>query len=290
VQNWHLSYPSNRENTAFVYTAQNMLRWIFMACLGGFTIIPDIEAQVKPIRNVQVLSGISHHRLIENRLSPLLYSSAGFTGAAIWNKRSAKGVQQFQYAHQFANTRNAISSSLTGTSIAYEAQQIQYAWQKVICTKQYILSVGPQMSMTRLYRRHTGMYNNAAVEEFRGGIDLKMQLLYPFLAGNRNWQMHSTVEIPLAGLQLRPAWGSWRPQGIELFEEANALDNLQALKASTVNRYMRVLLSWQLDYILKNGNLLGAGMYQIYTRTSDRFSEPFVHAEYGFYLSAAFAF
>jgi len=282
VQPLHPTYPR--------HTAQNFLSWVFIACLLGVTIIPDIQAQVKPHRNIQLLSGISHHRLIENRLSPLLYSGAGFTGAALWNKRSAKVVQQFQYAHQFANTRNAVSSSLTGTSIAYEAQQIQYAWQKVICTTQSIISIGPQITMTRLYRRHTGMYNNAAVEEFRGGIDLKMQLLYPFRAGNRNWQMQTTVEIPLAGLQLRPAWGSWRPQDIELFEKANILDNLQALKASTVNRYMRVLLSWQLDYQLKNGNLLGAGMYQIYTRTSDRFSEPFVHAEYGFYLSAAFAF
>lgn len=268
------------------------LKTIYIFIIFIFT-IGNSKAQIKPERDIQLSSGISHHRLQEQRLSPMVYTGAGFTGNAAWNKRSINAVQQAKFSFQYATTQNDISSAFTGTGIEYRVQQLQYAWLKSLHGANPdapIFSLGPQMSITQLYRRHTGMYNNAVVQEFRGGLDLNLQWFYPFRTGNRNWSMKTAAEIPVIGIHTRPAWGSWRPNGMELFETPKSIDYLHASKVTTLNRYFRIFLNWELNYALKNGNRVGGGIYQIYTRTAEKSGPAFLHAEYGFYLSSQFAF
>jgi hypothetical protein len=255
--------------------------------------IGNSKAQNKPERDIQLSAGVSHLRILEQKLSPMVYTGPGFTGNAAWNKRSTKAVQQAKYSFQYALTQNGISSAFTGTGMEYQAQQLQYTWLKSFYSEKTdapTFSIGPQLSVTQIYRRHTGMYNNAAVQELRGGLDLHLQWYYPFRAGNRNWSMKTEAEIPVFGMHTRPAWGSWRPNGIELFETPKNIDYLRAAKIATLNRYLRIFLNWELNYALKNGNRLGGGMYQVYTRTSDTLGPAFLHAEYGFYLCSQFAF
>ncbi len=258
--------------------------WIFLLLvLGG-------KLQSQP-RYLNFGAGAAYNLFADEGLSDLPYEGFGayLTAALEWESPSAwhrLGLNtQIGYLSPVQHSGLGIHTLLdAGYAQLFHTELIPEPWQ---------LSVGPEASLYINQVFQTSYSNNVLHPFWDVNLAAGARASRPFYLFKRKWELALRATVPVLGLALRPDYAYLAPRGFYIFPDKP----VQAIRESVMPvyppRWLRIKTGAELNYLLKNGNRIGASYDWYFNSIKGRPSERINRARaagHGFYLFLKFNF
>ncbi len=201
--------------------------------------------------------GISYFYLRDNATSPLIYKGLNFSSDLrimfLNNKMRHGAILGFNYGKlKPVSIYNSSRIENIGTGIDY------FYLRKFseINDKNITLFAGLSINIGGNIRDHSRYVNNSISYEQVNSLNINFQSEYNFTLFKRDFQLIYRTYSPFYAFVLRPSFASSVPEGFIDQTGNNFKAYLESCNHLTFNKYFRWNNSFDLCYILKNGNKL----------------------------------
>lgn len=277
---------------AVLYLWKMLPRFAFLVFLIPFSLWAGRDS-IPAFRYFSIPVGVGYSRMLEERLSPLVYSGLQGQFTPTYEKIRKNRWQIYQLQAEAASLQNSISTPLMNSRMLFSRLEGSNAHLRMLTIPSITpleIWLGASWNLQYLLRRHTAFYNNSTAYTWFTGLGFELRLRYPFQALGHQWVLLATSSVSGLGLLWRQPYGSYIGQEFLDPEQATVPAILKGVEAGLPSNFFQMRHGWQFRYLLRNGNYLCLGTQSAFTSARGIGKTRFRLAENSLVIGAGFQF